>query len=38
LAPKDPTKTKKKIRWSAAWEEARFLIWARRWRLTFGYC
>jgi ABC-type multidrug transport system fused ATPase/permease subunit len=27
---------KKPIRWSAAWEEARTLIWARRWRLTFG--
>src|SRR5262245_51912089 len=31
----DPSK-KKKIRWSAAWQEARVLIWARRWRLTFG--
>ena len=27
---------KKKIRWSAAWQEARALIWARRWRLTAG--
>src|SRR5690349_10755176 len=27
---------KKKIRWTAAWEEARILIWARRGRLTFG--
>ena len=27
---------KKPIRWSAAWEEARTLVWARRWRLTFG--
>ena len=27
---------KKKIRWSAAWQEARALIWARRWRLTLG--
>src|SRR5262245_54758991 len=31
----DPPK-KKKIRWSAAWQEGRVLIWARRWRLTFG--
>ena len=27
---------KKKIRWSAAWAEARDLIWARRWRLSLG--
>ncbi|HET9368771.1 MAG TPA: ABC transporter ATP-binding protein [Vicinamibacterales bacterium] len=27
---------KKKIRWTAAWEEARALIWARRGRLSFG--
>src|SRR5450830_989491 len=27
---------KKKIRWSAAWGEARELIWARRWRLALG--
>lgn len=27
---------KKKIRWSAAWSEARALIWARRWRLAVG--
>jgi subfamily B ATP-binding cassette protein MsbA len=27
---------KKKIRWSAAWQEARVLIWARRWRLALG--
>src|SRR5438477_10047344 len=27
---------KKKIRWSAAWAEARDLIWARRWRLALG--
>jgi hypothetical protein len=27
---------KKPIRWSAAWQEARALIWARRWRLTLG--
>jgi subfamily B ATP-binding cassette protein MsbA len=27
---------KKPIRWSAAWEEARTLVWARRWRLTLG--
>jgi subfamily B ATP-binding cassette protein MsbA len=24
------------VRWSAAWEEARGLIWARRWRLAAG--
>lgn len=28
--------TKKKIRWSAAWSEARDLIWARRGRLLLG--
>jgi subfamily B ATP-binding cassette protein MsbA len=28
--------TKKKIRWSAAWQEARVLIWARRGRLALG--
>jgi subfamily B ATP-binding cassette protein MsbA len=27
---------KKKIRWSAAWQEARALIWVRRWRLAAG--
>lgn len=27
---------KKKVRWSAAWAEARQLIWARRWRLALG--
>jgi subfamily B ATP-binding cassette protein MsbA len=27
---------KKKVRWSAAWQEARALIWARRGRLLFG--
>ncbi len=27
---------KKPIRWSAAWEQARGLIWARRGRLAFG--
>jgi subfamily B ATP-binding cassette protein MsbA len=27
---------KKKIRWSAAWAEARDLLWARRWRLAVG--
>jgi len=27
---------KKKIRWSAAWPEARALLWARRWRLAGG--
>ena len=31
----EPNK-KKKIRWSAAWAEARNLIWARRWRLALG--
>ena len=31
-----PTPPKKKIRWSAAWGEARALIWARRWRLSLG--
>ena len=30
------TTTKKQIRWSAAWEEARGLIWARRGRLSVG--
>jgi subfamily B ATP-binding cassette protein MsbA len=35
--PKAASKdTKKKIRWSAAWQEARVLIWARRGRLTLG--
>jgi subfamily B ATP-binding cassette protein MsbA len=34
LAP--PRTEKKKLRWSAAWQEARALIWARRWRLTLG--
>jgi len=29
-------KEKKKIRWSAAWDQARALLWASRWRLTFG--
>ena len=28
--------SKKQIRWSSAWEEARALIWARRWRLLAG--
>jgi subfamily B ATP-binding cassette protein MsbA len=27
---------KKPVRWSAAWEEARALLWARRWRLSLG--
>jgi subfamily B ATP-binding cassette protein MsbA len=27
---------KKPVRWSAAWEEARILIWSRRRRLSFG--
>jgi ABC-type multidrug transport system fused ATPase/permease subunit len=31
-----PDSPKKKIRWSAAWAEARTLIWARRWRLALG--
>ncbi len=35
MPPQDPTK-KKKIRWSAAWDEARTLIYARRWRLSAG--
>jgi ABC-type multidrug transport system fused ATPase/permease subunit len=35
LPPQDPPE-KKKIRWSAAWDEARALIYARRWRLTAG--
>ncbi|HEX5069902.1 MAG TPA: ABC transporter ATP-binding protein [Vicinamibacterales bacterium] len=30
------TPKKKKIRWSAAWQEARQLIWARRYRLALG--
>src|SRR5690349_14722565 len=33
-APRNPPK--KKVRWSAAWAEARTLIWARRWRLVAG--
>jgi len=37
LAPSSPADSKKKkIRWSAAWQEARALIWARRGRLTLG--
>jgi subfamily B ATP-binding cassette protein MsbA len=36
LAPKDPKSKKKQIRWSAAWQEARALIIARRWRLALG--
>ncbi len=31
-----PDEPKKKVRWSAAWQEARSLIWARRGRLSFG--
>jgi subfamily B ATP-binding cassette protein MsbA len=27
---------KKKIRWSAAWSQARELVWASRWRLALG--
>jgi len=34
LPPAEPPT--KKIRWSAAWAEARALIWARRWRLALG--
>jgi len=34
-ATSDP-KNKKKVRWSTAWDEARNLMWARRWRLLFG--
>jgi ABC-type multidrug transport system fused ATPase/permease subunit len=30
------TPPKKKVRWSTAWQEARALIWARRWRLALG--
>ena len=33
----EPEKKKKKIRWSAAWGEARELLWARRWRLALGF-
>jgi subfamily B ATP-binding cassette protein MsbA len=33
----EPETKKRKIRWSAAWEEARALVWARRWRLTAGF-
>ena len=32
-----PQKTRKKIRWTAAWQEARALIYARRWRLALGF-
>lgn len=31
-----PDPPKKKIRWSAAWNQARELVWASRWRLVFG--
>jgi subfamily B ATP-binding cassette protein MsbA len=34
--PDAEPRTKKKIRWSAAWQEARSLIWARRGRLGLG--
>lgn len=34
--PGGASTAKKKIRWSAAWSEARSLIWARRGRLAFG--
>jgi subfamily B ATP-binding cassette protein MsbA len=43
LAPNDPAPKaspkdkKKQIRWSAAWQEARALIVARRWRLAVGF-
>ena len=30
------TPPKKKVRWGTAWQEARALIWARRWRLSLG--
>lgn len=30
------TKKKTTVRWSTAWQEARALIWARRWRLALG--
>ncbi len=32
----EKTTPKKKIRWSAAWAQARELLWASRWRLGFG--
>jgi ABC-type multidrug transport system fused ATPase/permease subunit len=32
----EEAKKKKKIRWSAAWAEARGLLWERRWRLAAG--
>jgi len=35
-AAEAPGKAKKKIRWGAAWAEARGLIWARRYRLALG--
>jgi subfamily B ATP-binding cassette protein MsbA len=34
--PKPPDSKKKPIRWSAAWELARGLLWVRRWRLALG--
>jgi len=33
---KAPNQKKKPIRWSAAWDQASALLWASRWRLTFG--
>jgi ABC-type multidrug transport system fused ATPase/permease subunit len=36
VTPDEPKGSKKKIRWSAAWVEARSLIWARRGRLALG--
>jgi len=36
MAPPDKNGKKKKIHWSAAWQEARGLIWARRGRLSLG--
>ncbi|MFN8058888.1 MAG: ABC transporter ATP-binding protein [Vicinamibacterales bacterium] len=32
----DGASAKKKIAWSAAWQEARSIIWKRRWRLALG--
>ena len=36
VSQRDAAPTKKKVRWSAAWQEASGLIWARRWRLLLG--
>ncbi len=35
-SPRRTTKREEEIRWSAAWQEARGLIWARRGRLSVG--